>query len=203
MGMQRSFGLSLVLVVLATLNGTVDVAASFNTSPIDMTDQITQHGITWTFDQEYEYGQFANGDYWVVGPVTIITINPPSTDTSGRVVNGSMINPSPRDGATQGYDSAMYGQYGPHFDAALNVARPNGQDLSLANPLVVQPNSSLVSSISLPDPGARPQLQTASILTVIEAPAPTGSFRPPYCGSDKTVQFNKDQVNASLLANLS
>ncbi|MDY7075402.1 MAG: hypothetical protein SXV54_00625, partial [Chloroflexota bacterium] len=40
-------------------------------------------------------------------------------------------------------------------------------------------------------------------LTVIEAPAPTGSFRPPYCGSDKTVQFNKDQVNASLLANLS
>ena len=27
---------------------------------------ITQYGITWTFDKEYESGQFASGDYWVV-----------------------------------------------------------------------------------------------------------------------------------------
>ncbi len=40
------------------------------------TSSISQYNITWTFDKEYEVGQFANGDWWVVGPVTIIQINP-------------------------------------------------------------------------------------------------------------------------------
>ena len=170
---------------------------------VAVADQVTQFGITWTFDKLYEVGQFANGDYWVDGPVTIIAINPPSTDVSGRVMNGSMINPSPTDGATQGYDSAMYGPYGPHFSAAFNAARPNGQTLSAGNPLVVQPNSSLVSTISIPEADARPQLQTAAILTVLDAPAPAGSFRPPYSGNDKTVRFNKSQINQALLAQIS
>jgi hypothetical protein len=47
---------------------------------------IEQWGITWTFDKDisadgtpgtYQYGQFCNGDYWVKGPVNIISINPP------------------------------------------------------------------------------------------------------------------------------
>jgi hypothetical protein len=29
---------------------------------------IEQYGITWTFDKEYQCGQFVNGDYWVLGP---------------------------------------------------------------------------------------------------------------------------------------
>ena len=55
-------------------------------------DSITQFGITWTFDRDYTVGQFANGDYWVVGPVTIIGIDPPSTEINGRTKNGSMLN---------------------------------------------------------------------------------------------------------------
>src|SRR5512145_1337984 len=31
------------------------------------TNQASQFGITWTFDGDYETGQFANGDTWVVG----------------------------------------------------------------------------------------------------------------------------------------
>jgi len=47
---------------------------------------IEQFGITWTFDKNistdgatgtYQYGQFVNGDYWVIGPANIISINPP------------------------------------------------------------------------------------------------------------------------------
>jgi hypothetical protein len=171
--------------------------------PLAVTDQITQFGITWTFDQEYEYGQFANGDYWVVGPVTIIDISPPSTEVAGRVINGSMINPSPQTGATQGYDSSMYGQYGPYYDPALNAARPNNQDLSAANPLVLPTGSSLVSTISQAEAGVRPQLQTAAVLTVLSSAAPEGSFRPPYSGSDKTIHYNLSQVDADLLAQLS
>ena len=59
--------------------------------------RISQFGITWTFDKDYTVGQFANGDYWVVGPVTIIEITPISEDDgAGRIVHGSMLNPSPR-----------------------------------------------------------------------------------------------------------
>ena len=93
--------------------------------------QITQFGITWTFDKDYTIGQFVNGDYWVVGPVTIIGINPASVEINGRMINGSMVNPSPRLGQTQSYDSAMYGRFarpGNH-NPNLNVARPNGRDL--------------------------------------------------------------------------
>jgi uncharacterized repeat protein (TIGR02543 family) len=164
--------------------------------------QISQFGITWTFDRDYTVGQFANGDYWVFGPVTIIGIDPPSIETNGRTVNGSMVNPSPKLGSIQGYDSAMYGGYGPRFDPNLNISRPNNRDLSPRNFLVLQPHSSLVSTISIPEGGHRPQLRTAAILTVLSEPAPEGSFRPPYCGSDKTIKFNKNQLDYSLLANL-
>ena len=35
---------------------------------------VSQFGITWTFSADCQTGQYANGDYWVVGPVNIITI---------------------------------------------------------------------------------------------------------------------------------
>ena len=164
--------------------------------------QISQFGITWTFNRDYTVGQFANGDYWILGPVTIVGIYPPSTETNGRTINGSMINPSPKLGSWQGYDSSMYGGYGPRFDPNLNAGRPNNRDLSARNYLVLQPHSSLVSTISIPDAGNIPQLRTAAILTVLPEPAPEESFRPPYCGSDKAIKFNKDQLDYSLLAKL-
>ena len=164
--------------------------------------QISQFGITWTFNRDYTVGQFANGDYWVLGPVTIIGIDPPSTETNGRTINGSMVNPSPKLGRIQGYDSAMYGGYGSRFDPNLNVGRPNGRDLSTRNSLILQPHSSLVSTISITEDGHKPQLRAAAILTVLPEPAPEGSFRPPYCGTNKTIKFNKDQLDYSWLANL-
>ena len=43
-----------------------------------VTNTLSQFGITWTLDLEHEYGQFANGDYWVIGPVTVTAISPAS-----------------------------------------------------------------------------------------------------------------------------
>ena len=36
--------------------------------------EITQYGITWKFDKDYETGQYTTGDTWVVGPVKIVEI---------------------------------------------------------------------------------------------------------------------------------
>ncbi len=166
-------------------------------------NQLSQFGITWTFDKQYRYGKFANGDYWVVGPVKIISIAPASiADSTGRIIHGSMLNPSPTLGYLQGYDNEMYGSYDRGFyTPSLNVARPNNQTLSSNNPLTIQ-TGSLVSSISTPETSGRTQLQTAAILTVLKSPAPEGSFRPSYSGSDKTIKFNKNQLNYSLLKKL-
>ena len=165
-------------------------------------EKISQFGIEWAFDKAYPTGQFANGDYWVVGPLKIICITPESTVIDGRTINGSMINPSLISGAVQGYDSAMYAAYGPYFDARLNAGRPYQKELSPDNPLVIQPGSSLVSSVSMTNVGNCPQLKTVAILTVLSEPAPECSFRPPYCGTDKTIQFRKNRLDFSVLKSL-
>ncbi len=182
-------------------------------------NNLTQYGITWFFDKEvttqpgvpntYQYGTFANGDYWIVPEnpgenVTIVGIDPASTDNGTRIMHGSMLNPSPTLGSAQGYDNAvMSGATPVPYDPNLNVVRPNEENLSANNPLTIQPGFSLVSSISLPEPGISPQLKTAAVLTVLNTPIQNDYyFRPPYVNLTKEIKFNKDQLNYSLLSNL-
>jgi hypothetical protein len=155
--------------------------------------QISQFGITWTFNKDYQSGQFANGDYYVLGPVTITSITPASTDVSGRIKNGTMINPVPQSSTSrQGYDNSMAGNT---YDSSLNKAF----NVSSSKPLVVQPGSSLVSTISIDKAGNVPQLKTAAVLTVLAAAPPAGSFRPAYSGTDRSIRYNKSQLKYSLL----
>ena len=151
--------------------------------------QVSQFGITWTFDKDYTVGQFANGDYYVVGPVTVTGINPPSATVSGWTKNGSMVNPTA--GMSQGYDSSQN-----FWVASLNKG--------LTMPLVIPAGSSLISTISVSTSGASQssQLQSAAILTVLSSAPSAGSFRPPYCGTNKTIKFNKSQLDYTKLANL-
>src|SRR5690349_18450338 len=84
--------------------------------------EISQYGITWTFDKPVTTGQFITGDWWVIGPVSIVHISPEPgpvpreqldikinrwNDTSLKLDttmrNGSMI--VTRAGRSQGYDS--------------------------------------------------------------------------------------------------
>lgn len=163
----------------------------------NITRSITQFGITWTFDKDYQYGRYANGDYWVLGPITITDINPPSIDDNGRIMNGSMLNPMPhqtdiRAICNQGFDnSSLYSPY----DHALNI----GFDIVSGGDNLTIPSGSLVSSISRADPGVRPQLESASVLTIVTSLPAEGSFRPPYCGTDKTSYFKKDDLDYTKL----
>jgi len=185
----------------------------------DAVNYLEQFGIRWTFDKElslepepgkYQYGTFANGDYWVVGPVNIIAIDPPSTvDGSGRWMHGSMIDPDPVPAnweqalSYHGYDSTGYSPGSsllwqmPRRD--LNVAL--GVDVD--NPLHIEPVRSLISTISFEEPHHTPQLKTAAVLTIVSEPPGPGAFRPPYCKiQDKGIRYYWSQVNTSLLKNL-
>lgn len=153
---------------------------------------LTQFGITWTFDRDYPTGRFANGDFWVVGPVTIVDITPRSfVNANGATLHGSMTNPALN--RAQGYDSRIQQH---DFDPALNVARrfpitlPAGTSLLSAESLV--PNTS----------GDKPQLKTIAILTVLDAPAPEGSFRPAPAMADKRPRWTVRQLDRSRLRSL-
>ncbi|HUT59023.1 MAG TPA: hypothetical protein VNA25_14335 [Phycisphaerae bacterium] len=173
-------------------------------------DRISQFGITWRFDRKYPTGRFANGDYWVVGPVKVISIDPPSVaETDGSVRNGSMLNPRAFDPASkswQAYDSRL-ARYG----AAVNVAK----DVSADRPLAVPPGNSLVSMVSFdsankssPRPTAGlaqstwALLRAAAVLTVLPSPAPAGSFRPAFSATDKRIRYTTRQLDYSVLKKL-
>jgi len=63
-------------------------------------------------------------------------------------------------------------------------------------------DNSLVSVISFETGSTDPMLRTAAVLTVLKAPAPDGSFGPSYSGNDKTIKFNKNDLDYSLLQSL-
>ena len=145
----------------------------------EFASSVSQYEITWQFDGEYEVGQFVTGDWWVVGPVEIESVDP--TPQEGR--NGSMLNPVGR----QGYDSR-----GGRYDEEAGVTFP----------LYIEPGNSLVSSISHDEEPEceqgghdgwetysgscqRGPIRTQAVLTILEEPAPASAFRPPYSGDDK------------------
>lgn len=172
---------------------------------------VTQFGITWQFAQPRTVGQFCNGDWWVLGPVSITQITPQCTTVNGRVINGSMVNPNSAQIAVgqHGYDSTLFGPFSidgagqNRYRPELNVA----QNLSASTPLVLNPGTSLISSVSWtsaspPASGSLSQLQTAAVLTVLAAQPAADAFRPPYSGSDKTVLHRESDLDYTALGSL-
>jgi len=143
---------------------------------------VSQYGITFTWDEDdNDYGQFANGDYWVVGPITLTSITPSFTGLG----HGWQVNPIPdRD---QGFSAGAW----------RGVSNSDGFDASLVPglPYIAQPGDSILKTISIyPDSSAdcyASCLQTAAVLTVVtQAEADMGLenyFRPPYVAGPKTL----------------
>ena len=188
---------------------TISVLCTFGCSGKDFRQSITQYGITWEFDRPVQCGQFVNGDWWIVGPATIVNITP----TPGAVVgqtenirlnrwndtslkpdttmrNGSMI--VLRAGRRHGYDSRQSS-----YD----------KNLSVVLPLPLEPGTSLISTISnteMPVDNfckdilwenefqSQIVLKTAAVLTCLPAAPPADAFRPPYAGTDKPIFRTKD-----------
>jgi hypothetical protein len=165
---------------------------TYGTLSGNMASQVGQYGITWTFDKPYEVGQFVNGDWWVVGPVTVNSVSPATS--GGR--HGSVVNPV--DGQPSGYDSRT-----PSYDSRLTVSYP----------VTLTAGSSLVSTISHTTPGRHTDmtgtgvsenngyLQTAAVLTVLSGPVQDTCFRPPLVGTEKPV-YDSATIDFSRLPRL-
>jgi hypothetical protein len=164
---------------------------------LPLRESISQYGITWTFERPARVGQFVNGDWYIVGPVTIKSIDPcplygseipkrelDRTDRerpeAQRVRNGFMLNPPAE--MKVAYDSGVRNWFDPALIQRLPVA--------------LKPGDSLVSTISMPKglvlhaqlrnkiergEGDSSPIRTAAVLTCVSEPQPPDAFRPAFC----------------------
>ena len=180
------------------------VCAAMAAGGLPLQTSVTKDGVTWTFERPVPVGQFVNGDYYVVGPVTVTGIDP-APQTSAPFKNGSVKNlPAPNGRSS--------------FDSRLN----DGENQSgwfdpqwrVYAPVRLQPGDALVSSISLSeakyhkvpevmraeDMTASP-VATVSILTVLRAAAAADAFRPSYADRHQTLYYAHD-LDRKLLPSL-
>ena len=152
--------------------------------------EVTQYGVTWTFDKEVPVGQFVNGDYYVVGPITVVKTDP--APIGGR--NGSILNLDPRRGKS-GFDSRQ--NRGNSYDAGVRTAPP----------ISMKPGDSLLSSVSCEKQRQFPQMlwpfdpakgmsrcwiRSVSVLTCMAEPQPTDAFRPSFCDRQNAIHLARD-----------
>ncbi len=134
--------------------------------------EVTRGEITWHFEDFEVWGTYANGDIWVVGPVTLTEIEPATAYDPGENwwKNGTQLFPNPGNepgnelppkpqSIVQGLDNSIYDvvpNFPPRFayDHTLNIADQL--------PFTVLVNTSIVSCISqsVPAHGGLPNMVT-------------------------------------------
>lgn len=158
-----------------------------NAANAAQTSSISQWGITWYFDKDYTYGQFANGDYWILGPVTITSITPAFDGYN----NGWEVNPTVSGDGHGFQDGGKNGGFDPGLVPDLPYTSPESGIVSIVK--------TVASGLS------QPCVQTAAVLTVVtETPPDNGRsvFRPPYVGTSKPYYY-VDDLRTDLLPSYS
>lgn len=145
---------------------------------------ITQYGITWTFSEPAAYGRFINGDYWVVGPVDVADINPrPGNGRNGSAVNLNLEGKDYTNGKACWDDRISSGRY--------------TEDNLITLPYSLKSSHSLISTISnvkndsltkmFRNESTDIPVRTAAVLTCLEKPVSSASFRPGYADPEKKI----------------
>lgn len=174
-----------------------DSSTDADAGELEYLPSVTDHGVTWTFSQEVLVGRFITGDYYVVGPVTVVSVSP--EPSNGR--NGSVLN-IPPDNMRSGFDERVVeGRY----DASLRAEFP----------LDLTPGDSLTSSISVEEVGqvenwlregngeyTSSPVRSISILTCLDQAVASDTFRPSYADTNNRI-YRLSQANRDLLPRLS
>ena len=158
-------------------------------STLDTASSLTQYGITWNFSSPVQYGQFFNGDYFVIGPVTVSSVT-----SSTETISGSQVNPVPSAGqglASTGLD------YEPTMAASFPLALSAGDSLVSATEI-----GSTTLNWAGRVIGSNPVIKDAAILTVLDTAPTSAAFRPCPCDTSNTLYYVSD-VDDSILPDLS
>ena len=197
-----SFTVTATSVANTSKSAHVAVTITAPPPPTGTATSISKDGITWTFSEAVPVGQFVNGDYYVVGPVTITKIDPAPT-TSSPYENGSVKN-LPTANSKSGFDSRLNDGADESFwfDASVRQYVP----------ISLKAGDSLVSSISVAQIHTLPEVMrstdknispvaTVSVLTVLATQPTADAFRPSYCDRNQTI-YHADALQRNLLPSL-
>jgi hypothetical protein len=181
---------------------------------LPLKESVSQYGITWTFERPARVGQFINGDWYVVGPVTIQAITPrplygseiPEAEldhmdkdrpVEQRVRNGFMLNPPAR--MKVAYDSGVRNWFDPSLIQKLPVAMKPGDSLvsTMSMPKGLVLHAQLRNKIERGVEDSSP-IRTAAVLTCVGAPQPADAFRPAFCDRTQRIYRARDLKRALL-----
>jgi hypothetical protein len=175
---------------------------------LPLRESVSQYGMTWTFEPPARVGQFVNGDWYVVGPVTINALEPrplygkeiprrqldaldKERKEEQRVRNGFMLNPPAQ--MKVAYDSGVRNWFDPALLRKLPVKMKAGDSLvatiSLPKALVLQ--AQLRNKIERGQDDSSP-IRTAAVLTCVGAPPPADAFRPAFCDREARLFHARD-----------
>jgi len=175
-----------LVVILWAVQGSFSLQACSQVSPPKKASSVMQYGMTFTFDAQQTVGQYANGDYWVLGPITLVSTSPAFDGQH----HGFEVDP----------DSIQQNGFDYRLDT-FNASRVPKLPLKIIGPASIVKT---VSVLPLNNTKCLPCLQTATVLTVVSAIPPdngASQFRPGYFGSNKRF-FGTASAQVANLPNL-
>jgi len=168
-----------------TLYDSSNAPATPALTDLPLQSSLTQHGITWTFEQPARVGRFVNGDFYVVGNVTVTAIDP--APTTGPDRNGSMVDIVPNAQMSGFDDRESSGRYDSTMRAILPVTLTPGHKLVSSRSA-----TSAIPCIMRPFDTAESPVASISILTSVDAPQPLDAFRPSYAQGVATSYLSRN-----------
>ena len=172
-------------------------------------ESVSQYGITWTFEKPSRVGQFINGDFYVVGPVTVVKIDPAprygkevaddeldrrdreKVPVDNRCRNGSMLNAPARQEVA--WDSGILNYYRSEHRARLPIAMKGGD--SLASSISLRQGEKVTYPYhpgTVRGEGDNSPVKVVAVLTCVAEALPPDAFRPSYSGHDPTIHLARD-----------
>jgi hypothetical protein len=171
-------------------------------------ESVSQYGITWTFEKSSRVGHFGNGDWYVVGPVTVTAIEPkplygaeiPKRELdrmdkerpeNHRVRNGFMLNPPAE--MKVAYDSGVRNWFEPSLIQKLPVALKPGDSLvsTISMPKRLVLHAPLRNKIERGVDDSSP-IRTAAVLTCVSEAHPLDAFRPAFCDRQQRIYLARN-----------
>ena len=191
-------------VVIYTKN---NAPATPKLDALPLKESVSEYGITWTFEKPARVGQFINGDFYVVGPVAVVKIDPAprygsevaddeldgreKVPVEQRCRNGAVLNAPARMQAA--WDSGIMNYYAPEARARLPIAMKPGDSLTSSISLkqgekVTYPyHAGTVRGVEDNSP-----VKMIAVLTCVAGPLPPDAFRPGYSGHDTRIYLARD-----------
>lgn len=185
-----------------------NVPAALGLNELPRRAGVSQYGITWTFDRPAPVGRFVNGDWYVVGPVTVTAIDPKplygadipkgeldhdelDRPEARRVRNGFMLNPPAR--MKVAYDSGVKNWFDPSLVQKLPVAMKPGDSLvaTVSMPKRLVLHAQLRNKIERGVDDSSP-IRTAAVLTCLARPQPADALRPAFCDRTQRIYLARN-----------